>query len=391
MPLSANPERTAADHGPAWPRPRLRATLLLLAGFWGFWWLALTFYWWLEGSGDTLPDAVRRLPIMALGVALCLALAGLMRLLRRRSFALRAWIAALLLVPVSFVYAAGSVAVFEGFSALDFTGGHAGLEAARSLALKVIRWMPSLICCWAMVLALEYAFDVKEREERIAELSIQAHLAHLAALRFQVGPHFLFNALNSAVSLIVTRRPGDAEQLLRNLAAFLRATLAHAPLEEIALADELALQLAYLQVEKVRFPDRLRWVIEIDDLASTAQVPNLLLQPVVENAVKHGVGPWLGVATLTIVAKVEAGRLVVVIANDGLPATRSESGLGVGLANVRARLRAAYGEAADLEAGPQASGGYQVRIVLPYRPARHAADGADLPRGTPKAWATAET
>lgn len=370
-------------------RARLRATLWLLGGFWSFWGLALTLYWWVAGAGETIPDALRRAPVMLLGAALCLSWFAAFRLFRRRTFLFRAVVAAMLLPPISFIYAAASVTIFQGVDALRPDDAQAFAEAVRELFLKVVRWTPSFISCGAMMLALEYAFDVKEREARIRELSREADHAQLAALRFQVNPHFLFNALNSAVSLIVGGRPKVAEQLLRNLAVFLRSTLAHDPLDETSLREELDLQVAYLDIEKVRFPERLKLRYDVTEEALSARMPNLILQPLVENAIKHGVGRSSSATTIALSAAVDGDRLVVVVHNDTPAKSARAEGLGVGLENVRRRLRAIYGDAAELSAGAQAAGGFSVRIALPYSSADR--DRRRRPWGTPSAAATEAT
>ena len=190
--------------------------------------------------------------------------------------------------------------------------------------------------------------------------------AQLAALRFQLNPHFLFNTLNAISAMIVTQRNAEAERMTDRLASFLRASLASDPTALVSLEDELALLEEYLEIEAVRFGDRLSLEIDCTTAAAAAQVPGFLLQPLVENAIKYGVGPSPHPVRIRIDARVEGDALVITVEDDGAFAGEviKAGSTNVGLANVRRRLDALYGGRARLEAGPL-NPGFAAIIRLP--------------------------
>ena len=160
-----------------------------------------------------------------------------------------------------------------------------------------------------------------------------------------MDPHFLFNALNS-VSALCTSDPRGARHMCEQLAAFLRGNLELTGAERIALGQELALAHAFLQIERVRFGERLRFVSEVDEAAAKVEVPPLLLQPLVENALKHGIAHLLDGGTVSIQAKRRRDTLYVVVENPCDPDRPPAPGTELGLENVRRRLAATYGERA---------------------------------------------
>ena len=194
-----------------------------------------------------------------------------------------------------------------------------------------------------------------QQERQLAEAQLAAQQAQLAALRYQLNPHFLFNALNSISALIVTRRNDDAEEMTEKLSTFLRTSLNAEPSELIPLDEELALTEEYLAIESVRFGDRLGIDINCSDEACHALVPSFLVQPLVENAVKHGVARSTAPIEIAIDAALTDGALRITVAND---VAREEAdklpdseGAGVGIDNVRHRLQAVFGKRASLTAG----------------------------------------
>jgi Histidine kinase len=192
-------------------------------------------------------------------------------------------------------------------------------------------------------------------ERQLADANKAAHQAQLAALRYQLNPHFLFNSLNSISALIVTKRNKDAEAMTDKLSSFLRTSLNADPAELVPLDEELALTEEYLDIESVRFGDRLSVSVHCQADACDALVPSFLVQPLVENAVKHGVARSSAPVEIEIDAEYKEGTLRIVVAN-GVAATDDEalpgsSGAGVGLDNVRNRLQAVFGKRASLTAG----------------------------------------
>ncbi len=224
-----------------------------------------------------------------------------------------------------------------------------------------------LLLAWA---ALYYAMVMAEQaraaERREGEYRRAAKAAELRSLRYQVNPHFLFNTLNSLSALVMTGKGPAAEKMIQSLSSFYRRSLAEDPTGDIGLDQEVALQRAYLEIEAARFPDRLVTRFAIPAELETASVPGMILQPLVENAVKYAVAPTRRPVTVTIAAREEHGRLVIEVSDDGPGAPHGgRAGFGIGLANVRDRLAARYGDDAALLAGPGEEGGWRAVLRLP--------------------------
>jgi len=243
---------------------------------------------------------------------------------------------------------------------------------------KQIRWVADGSVTWFFFFAAWSAFYLASlaqaqalgAQRRAAEAEAAARSAQVRALRYQVNPHFLFNTLNSLSSLIMTGKPDKAEEMLLKLSTFFRTSLSLDPSADVTLAEEIALQRLYLDIEKVRFPRRLQVEIDVPPELEAARLPALILQPVVENAIKHGVSPTREKVTLTIVAR-EAGpgRFTIELRNSAAarPKAGKEApdGTGVGISNVCDRLAARFGDAAKCEFGPTGDGGYRVVLTLP--------------------------
>jgi hypothetical protein len=224
-----------------------------------------------------------------------------------------------------------------------------------------------------------FASDAHDRRARLErhraeELRHQLSEAQLRALRMQIQPHFLFNTLHS-ISSLIHEAPSEALSMVSRLGDFLRAALERGSSQTIRFEEELRFAQLYLDIERVRFGDRLRVSIEASPEALAAQTPTLILQPLVENTIRHGVAPSMGLVDLQIVADVRDGRLAVLLRNaerDPDPARATAAPTeGLGLANTRERLRQAYGEAATLEVEAARPGAFQVTVRLPVE-ARHA-------------------
>jgi two-component system, LytTR family, sensor kinase len=209
--------------------------------------------------------------------------------------------------------------------------------------------------------AAYYARESRRRDEQLAE-------ARLLTLKAQIQPHFLFNTLNT-IALMVRESPTDAERLITRLSELFRHALEGATIHEVPLADELRFAAAYLEIEAARFEERLRVEWQIDPAALKARVPHLILQPLVENAIRHGIAPRSAAGRLRVAARREDGRVRLEVEDDGVGlAVASQPGAaGVGLANVRARLAALYGPAGELALGPTPGGGVTATLVMPYR------------------------
>jgi hypothetical protein len=237
----------------------------------------------------------------------------------------------------------------------------------RLIADGLVTWY-FFFAAWAsFYIAMSSAGQLRLAERRAARAEREAQEAQLRALRYQVNPHFLFNTLNSLSSLVMARREIEAETMIVNLSTFFRSGLSIDPSEDVTLAREMEFQQLYLDIEQVRFPNRLKVVTDVPAELRTARVPPLILQPLVENAIKHGVARTVDEVTLTISAREEDSRLILTVENDGgAPAgTAAADGTSVGLANVCQRLAARFGNEGECEAGPLPGGGYRVTLSMP--------------------------
>ena len=203
------------------------------------------------------------------------------------------------------------------------------------------------------LVGLSYNVEVRDRERRLAVMEAVAKDARLAALQYQLNPHFLFNTLNSIAALIEGGENGPAERMVETLSDFLRATLELDPLVDITLGREIDLQTLYLSIEEVRFPDRLRTRYDIPGSLTNVLVPALITQPIVENAIRHSVARSVAPVTIAITASADDNRLLLSIEDDGRgDAQASAPGTGVGMANVRARLASRFGSDQSFAAAP---------------------------------------
>ncbi len=242
----------------------------------------------------------------------------------------------------------------------------------RLIADGTVTWY-FLFAAWsAIFIAMTQQKLARLTERRLAEAETTAHVAQVRALRYQVNPHFLFNTLNSLSALVMSGRADRAEDMLMALSTFFRSSLSQDPSVDVTLAQEIALQRLYLDIEKVRFPERLRFEIDVPEDLEGILIPALILQPLVENAIKYGVSATRDPVLLTISARrLDGGRAQIDVTNrlaeagETIPAAvPAHEGTGLGLANVCQRLEAHYGERADCRFGPS-PGGYKVSIALP--------------------------
>jgi two-component sensor histidine kinase len=215
---------------------------------------------------------------------------------------------------------------------------------------------------------VSYRRRLRERERATARLSEQLALAQVQALRMQINPHFLFNAMNSISMLVRDRRHEEAVKTIAGLSDLLRYVLDESSEQEIPLRQELDFILRYLAIEQIRFPDRLQVAIEVEDDVLDALVPNLVLQPIVENAIRHGVSRSATTTTITISAEADGDKLELDVYDDGSgfadqPPEDVTEGLGV--ANTRERLRQLYGPTSSFQLDNRAPRGAAVSISIP--------------------------
>lgn len=253
------------------------------------------------------------------------------------------------------------------------------LYAPKNLNFSMIDNIMELFMCWAMFfgwssvfLTLLYSFDVRDRERQLAAVREEALSAQMKALRYQINPHFLFNTLNSIAGLIEEGAATRAERMVLSLSTFMRTTLSLDPMHDVSLADEIALQEEYLEIERERFSDRMTFNVDVPENARDVLVPSLILQPLIENAIKHGVGATSGPVEIVLSASRIADRLHIAVENDmprGDIKGNRLPGMGVGLRNVEERLRARFQEEAHFSSGCISPGRYRVGMELPWRQA----------------------
>jgi two-component system LytT family sensor kinase len=241
-------------------------------------------------------------------------------------------------------------------------------EAFRPLLVKT--WHFNLLIYWVIV-AVGQAFDYyrkyRERELRTAELEKRLAMAKLQALQMQLNPHFLFNTLHS-IAALMHKDVEAADRMITRLGDLLRAALEGSDTQEVSLRQELEFVESYLEIEKIRFGDRLTIKLDISDETLEAQVPNLILQPLVENAIRHGIEPRARPGRIELAARRQAGNLEMRVSDngaglrDGLPPAE-----GIGLSNTRMRLRELYGSTHRFELSRGPEGGLLVQLTIPFR------------------------
>lgn len=222
-----------------------------------------------------------------------------------------------------------------------------------------------LLVYWIIVVA-SHAVDYYQRYR---EGELRASQAQLQALKMQLHPHFLFNALHS-ISALVHIDPEAADKMIARLGDFLRLTLDTAAAQEVPLRQEIEFLNCYLEIERIRFRDRLTTRLDVDPQALECRVPNLILQPIVENAIRHGVAPRSAPGRVEVHAERKGGSLRLQVKDNGRgiqEAACPTKGGGVGLSNTRARLQQLYGGAFVFEVENDPSGGAVVTLEIPFR------------------------
>ena len=380
-----------------------RAVLASIAGLWLCYLALITLRSLLIDRtyfGEML--ALRSVVTLA-GMAVTVMVWSILRLFDHRRVGVRMGIAAVVIVPAALALALINTQVFSGIDQRNFKQERnpSQVQIRHDTAGNVLVDLPDppqltraqlaqlqqkfaeqglwrqltdiaigryfLLLAWAaLYFAMVNAEQARAAERREGEYRRAAKASELLSLRYQVNPHFLFNTLNSLSALVMTGKDVAAEKMIQTLSAFYRRSLAEDPTGDIALEAEVALQRAYLEIETVRFPERLRTKFDLPPALEQACVPGLILQPLVENSVRYAVARTARPVTVTITARTEAAQLVLEVSDDG-PASPDdgEHGFGIGLANVRDRLAARYGAGASLTSGPADHGGWRSIIRLP--------------------------
>jgi two-component system, LytTR family, sensor kinase len=247
---------------------------------------------------------------------------------------------------------------------------------ATFLAVVPIDFHLNVIIYWLIVgvqHSVSYYLKFLERERLSAQLELRATLlesqlaqANLSALKMQLHPHFLFNTLHAIVVLVRQHRIGEADEMLTNLSELLRQTLEGWETQEVPLRREVELINLYLDIQKVRFQDRLTVEMNFSPSTLNALVPSLLLQPLVEDAVRHGVSKSSAPVRIDLKSSLRDSMLELQVSDDGPGVSGESCGTGVGLSNTRARLKQLYGERQSLHLDGLAGGGTVATVLLPY-------------------------
>jgi two-component system LytT family sensor kinase len=362
---------------PIFERPVATASLFWLlqaAGWVGFG--AFMFVWGL--SHLTFTEAVaNKVILVATGIAASLVLRGVFRRARRRN-----WTARRTALATATAVAVLSIAWTEFHLQL-----YAIWSASRTGQSPDWTWIglyPGTLLTNFLVLggwSLGYLgvhgwISLRQERERARVAEAQAREARLRALRSQLEPHFLFNALNGVSTLVAEGRASDAQRAIAALAEFLRRTMDAGSTPEVPVADEIELVRGYLRIQSVRFGDRLRSTIDLAPNVSDALVPVLILQPIVENAVEHGVLARERGGAIAVSVRSDGSDIELRVTDDGPGIPEGHGRKGVGLANTLERLRELYADAASLSLETTEGGGTTAVIRLPLRRSRTFAGSA---------------
>lgn len=254
--------------------------------------------------------------------------------------------------------------LFTFVQLLPWIGYRHDARAIRSVVTAKLH--SDVLTCWALFgirHAIEYYRQVRIRELKASQLEAKLALSQLEVLKMQLQPHFLFNTLH-AISALMYRNVEGADRMIARLSDFLRLTLDSAGVQEVTLKREMEYLDKYLEIEQVRFGDRLEVHRTIEPDTLDLLLPNLVLQPLVENAVRHGIAPRAAGGRIEVAARVEQGALLVEVVDDG-PGPAGEIREGVGISNTRARLEQLYGGKCKLELGRAPQGGFRARLTIP--------------------------
>lgn len=350
------------------PEPRrraLRITAIAMAAYvaWEGWAIILNQLRGYRYTADQLPGQVAAMLVWTL---LCLACAAFVRRSSAMPPVARIVLAAVVLAGVSTVYNLALRAI-GAVTPVAMTVGY-NLQVAL---WETLYWLFPFASWTLLIIVLERGRQVRARDERLSAALIHAAEAELRALRYQVNPHFLYNAINAVVGLVSARRNAQAEEMLVRLSQYYRGSLSEYSLADVPLKHEFDHQRLYLELEQFRFADRLVIHADLPAAFERALVPGLILQPLLENAVKHGIHPPGKQTRIALEVSAEGQALVITVQDNGPGAPASAApgtgapGTGVGLDNVRQRLAARYGAAARLETSIPDTGGFRARVTLP--------------------------
>ncbi|MEM1052147.1 MAG: histidine kinase [Pseudomonadota bacterium] len=408
MDLSRTPEAPAKEGIISVP---FRSVLTSIVVMWGAYFLLVTLRSYVFDHEMQAELAARRFLLTLAGIGLTLVLWSLLRLVDRQALWIKIGAASLLAIPVAVAIGHVNNLVFKDIRAqylqnearerglrfdeegnllfdlpegtsLEAPGGEDANAFNRSESLLIVSaeetqdsWLSLveialgryfLLLAWASIyFALLAGTQARTAERREQQFRSAAKAAELRSLRYQVNPHFLFNTLNSLSALVMTGKTDQAERMIQTISRFYRHSLADEPTSDVTLKDEFDLQKLYLDIEAVRFPERLKPVFDLPEDLEEARVPGMILQPLVENSVKYAVSAVTRPVTVTLAAHEEFDRLVITISDDGPGVPEgAPHGFGIGLANVSDRLEARFGSDIGFTSTP-IPGGYRTEIRIP--------------------------
>ena len=316
-------------------------------------------------NGFSLERMVPLLIHVVTGYSLTLMLAVMYRLVINRTRFLTWGVSVGAVAAATLLYATIDAWVFSTINRPDE-------PFATTLVLGTLFIDFTILAAWSsLYYAINFYLIVEEQADQLVKLDSQASAAQLAMLRYQLNPHFLFNTLNSISTLVLLRQTERANAMLSRLSSFLRYTLANEPTAQVTLEQEVETLKLYLEIEKMRFEQRLRTHFTIEERVSKARLPSLLLQPLVENAIKYAVTPQEEGADISIEARLAGERVQITVSDTGPglkdAMARPSYSTGVGLANIRDRLAQAFGPDHRFDAGSKPSGGFSVVIEFPLQ------------------------
>jgi two-component system LytT family sensor kinase len=314
-----------------------------------------------------LPMVGWRLVYIVIGATLSLALRMVLRraLVRPRSTTTVAAMSVITSYLLALVWTATYNMMRQPFAHL-WNGAHTVVDALNRIFLGAINDSFILMAWGFLYVGLKHSIALQRERERALRAETFAAESRLGALQYQLNPHLFFNTLNAISTLIVEQRADEATLMIARLSDFLRTTLRQEAAVLVSFAEELAFVAQYLDIEQIRFSDRLQVTYDIEADACRAQVPVLLLQPLVENAIHHGIATLQGAGSIALTGRVRTERLFVTVENSGSSGAETARTDGIGLANVRGRLAALYGDRQELRCTAGPDGGFRVDIELPF-------------------------
>jgi len=330
-------------------------------------------------NGQSPSDvSILYLAAVVIGVSMTIVLRHVYRIVRDKPLPLVLPVVMVLCAAFGLLFSSLEVAlapvIVPGFQRVVGLGlfGNAMFEATALFAWSAIYF------------GYHYYTGLQEQKAQVLKATAMAHQAQLKMLRYQLNPHFLFNTLNAISTLVLDKSEQDANKMLTKLSSFLRYTLVNQPTQRISLDKELYALSLYLDIEKVRFQDRLTVEFDIDEKAKISLVPSLILQPLVENAIKYAVAPSIEGGIITVCAQVVDNRLILALKDSGpgvddIHHLVSQSGSGVGIANTRERLAQIYPDDHEFRLENMDPTGFRVTIEIPREKAETKAKSSQLP------------